>query len=154
MSTTSHTSLSSAAIDELCAAVGGSAVWVPGEKGYDRAVATWNLAVTLRPAVVLEARAARDVAAAVRWAARHKIPVGAHATGHGAVANTDGALLVNTAQLSKVEIDPSAVTASVGAGARLAAVTAAAAPHGLMTLQGPPAQSASAASSPAAVSRS
>ena len=122
-------------VGELRAAV-TSPVWRPGDDGYDGAVATWNAGVRLRPALVLDARTAEDVAAAVRWAARRRMPVGAHATGHGAVANADGALLVNTARLDAVQVNPAARTATVGAGARLAAVTVAAAPHGLAVLQG------------------
>lgn len=135
METCQITSLSARDIDELRAAV-TSAVWLPGEDGYHRAVSTWNVGVQLRPAAVLSAHTAADVVAGVRWAAQHKMPVGAHATGHGAVANADGALLINTSQLNTVEVDAQARTATVGAGARLAALTAAAAPHGLAALQG------------------
>jgi hypothetical protein len=42
-----------------------SPVWLPGSEGYDRAVSTWNAGVQLGPAVVLGARTAADVAAAV-----------------------------------------------------------------------------------------
>jgi FAD binding domain/Berberine and berberine like len=113
-----------------------SPVWRPGDEGYDRAVSTWNAGVQLRPAAVLSARTAADVVAAVGWAALRKVPVGAHATGHGAVANADGALLINTSQLNTVAVDAQARTATVGAGKRMAALTAAVAPHGLATLQG------------------
>src|SRR5580692_9894438 len=85
-------------IDELKEAV-GAPVWRPGEQGYADAVSTWNLGVALKPAAVLVAHTAVDVVAGVRWAARHGVPVGAHATGHGAVANADGALLINTCGL-------------------------------------------------------
>ena len=122
-------------VDDLRAG-GTSPVWLPGDAGYHHAVSTWNAGVQLRPAAVLSAHTAADVMAAVRWAAQRKVPVGAHATGHGAVANADGALLVNTAQLNTVEVDAQARTATVGAGTRLAALTVAAAPHGLATLQG------------------
>jgi FAD/FMN-containing dehydrogenase len=122
-------------VDELRAAV-TSPVWLPDDEGYAREVSTWNLGVKLRPAAVLSARSAADVEEGVRWAAQGKVPVGAHATGHGAVANADGALLVNTSRLNDVDVDGPALTATVGAGARLNELTAAAAAHGLAPLQG------------------
>jgi hypothetical protein len=122
-------------LDQLAAAV-GSPVWRPGDAGYGPAVSTWNVAVRLRPAVVVEARTARDVAAAVRWGARHDLPIGPINTGHGAVANAQGGLLVSTRALDSVEVDPVSRVATVGAGARVGALTAAAAPYGLATVQG------------------
>ena len=112
------------------------AVSVPGEDHYQEEVATWNLAVRLRPALVVGARTADDVVAAVRWAARLGLAVGVNATGHGAVPNADGALLINTRRLSRITIDPGHATATVGAGARMGDVTAAAARYGLAPVQG------------------
>ena len=112
------------------------AVSVPGEDPYQEEVATWNLAVRLRPALVVGARTADDVVAAVRWAARLGLAVGVNATGHGAVPNADGALLINTRRLSRITIDPGHATATVGAGARMGDVTAAAARYGLAPVQG------------------
>ena len=112
------------------------AVSVPGENPYQEEVATWNLAVRLRPALVVGARTTDDVVAAVRWAARLGLAVGVNATGHGAVPNADGALLINTRRLSRITIDPGHATATVGAGARMGDVTAAAARYGLAPVQG------------------
>jgi|tagenome__1003787_1003787.scaffolds.fasta_scaffold20982131_4 FAD/FMN-containing dehydrogenase len=130
-----HSRTTDAHLDQLAAAV-GSLVWRPGDAGYDAAVSTWNVARRLTPAVAVEARDARGVAAAVRWAARHDLAIGAHNTGHGAVANAQGALVVSTRALDSVEVDPRSRIATVGAGARVGALTAAAAPHGLATVQG------------------
>ena len=56
-------------LEALRAAVGGE-VFVPGEAGYNQARQAWNLAVDQRPAVVVEAESAVDVARAIRipWA--------------------------------------------------------------------------------------
>jgi hypothetical protein len=113
-----------------------SPVWLPGSEGYERAVSTWNAGVQLRPAVVLAARTAADVALAVGWAAERGMPVGAHATGHGAVACPGDALLISTSGLDTAEVDAVGRIATAGAGTRLAALTAAAAKAGLATLQG------------------
>ena len=112
------------------------AVRVPGEDRYQEEVATWNLAVRLRPDLVVGARTADDVVTAVRWAARLGLAVGVNATGHGAVPNADGALLINTCRLSRITVDPGHATAIVGAGARMGDVTAAAARYGLEPVQG------------------
>jgi len=130
-----HASSTDGSLDQLAAFL-TSPVWRPGEAGYDAAVSTWNTAVRLRPAVAVEALSARDVAAAVRWGARHNLPIGSHNTGHGAVANAEGGLLVSTRALDAVEVDVGTRVATVGAGARVGALTAAAAPYGLATVQG------------------
>ena len=101
-----------------------------------REVATFNLAVTHRPAVVVGATDAHDVAAAVRWAASHGLSVGVQATGHGAVLPVTDAVLVSTTRMTAVVVDPARRTASVGAGARWEDVLAAAAPHGLSAVCG------------------
>ena len=98
-------------------------------------VATWNVATTHQPAVVVGAACAEDVAAAVRWAVDHEMPVGVQATGHGAHVPVDG-LLVTTSRMNGVHVDPVAREATFGAGARWNEVVAASAPHGLAPLSG------------------
>ncbi len=119
----------------LRSAVSG-AVTVPGQDGYDEEVATWNLAVRLRPAVTVGARTADDVVNTVRWAARLGLAVGVNATGHGPADNADGAVLISTRHLAQITIDPAGATATVAAGARIGDLTAAAAPYGLAPVQG------------------
>jgi hypothetical protein len=53
----------------LRAAIAGE-VFLPGDPGYDQARRAWILAVDERPAVVVEAETAADVAQAVRPLAR------------------------------------------------------------------------------------
>ena len=57
-------------LEALRAAIAGQ-VFVPGQAGYDQARQAWNLAVDQRPAVVVEAGSAADVARAVRFALAH-----------------------------------------------------------------------------------
>lgn len=115
-----------------CAAL----VATPGDPAYTEEVATWNLAVELRPAVVVGAATAEDVVAAVRWATEAGLPVGVLATGHGSAPNAEGALLINTRRMAQVTIDADNATAQVGSGARMRDLTAAAAEHGLAAVQG------------------
>lgn len=122
-------------LDALAAVVLG-----PVYAGQDvRAVeetATYNLAVQHRPAVVVGATCAEDVAAAVSWAVAQGMPVAAQATGHGPVSPVEGGMLISTSRLDTVQIDPERRVAVVGAGVRWAQVNAAAAPHGLAGVSG------------------
>lgn len=79
-----------------------------------------------------------DIAAVVASAARSGLKVMAQNTGHGAapVPSLDDTVLVRTAGLSQVEIDPAALTAWCGAGADWRAVTTAAAEYGLAAQAG------------------
>ncbi|MGN6576214.1 MAG: FAD-binding protein [Nocardioides sp.] len=99
-------------------------------------VATFNLATTHRPAVVVGATCAEDVAAAVCWAVAHDLPVAVQATGHGPVQAVEQALMITTTRMRSVEIDPAARTATVGAGVRWGEVIDAAAPYGLAGVSG------------------
>jgi hypothetical protein len=99
-------------------------------------VATFNLAVVHRPAVVVGAACAEDVVAAVAWAAGHGLPVAVQATGHGAVGPADGAVLITTHRMRSVSIDPARRTARAEAGTRWRDVIDAAAIHGLAPLCG------------------
>lgn len=98
--------------------------------------AGFNLAVAHRPAVVVGATAAADVAAAVQYAAEARVPVAVQATGHGAVRPADGAVFISTARMQGVHVDPQRRTARVQPGVRWRAVIDAAAPYGLAPLSG------------------
>ena len=99
-------------------------------------VATFNLAMTHRPAVVVGATGASDVAAAVTWAVANGLPVAAQATGHGPVRAIENALVITTKRMRSVVVDPYRRTARVGAGARWADVIDTAAPYGLAGVSG------------------
>jgi hypothetical protein len=111
-------------------------VLTPDDPGYADEVDAWNLSVRLRPAVVVGAAGPEDVVRAVRWATERGLAIGVNATGHGAVPNADGALLVTTHRMAAVSIDPILATATVSAGARMRDVTTAAAAYGLAPVQG------------------
>ncbi|MER7504785.1 FAD-binding oxidoreductase [Nonomuraea pusilla] len=125
----------SSALDALRGEVAG-AVLAPGEAGFEEEAAGFNLAVRHRPALIVAASRAEDVAAAVRYARAHGLPVAVQATGHGAVQAADGALLVSTRAMRDVRVDPAGRTATVAAGCAWSDVIAAAAPYGLAPLCG------------------
>ena len=124
-------------IETLKAAIAGR-VFVPGEAGYDQGRRAWNLAVDQRPAIVVEAESAGDVAQAVRYARARRIRIAPQGTGHGAgpLEPLDGAMLLRTTRMRKVHIDPAARTARAEAGAVWQDVTVPAAQHGLAALAG------------------
>jgi FAD binding domain len=124
-------------LEALRTAIAGQ-VFVPGQAGYDQARTAWNLAVDQRPAVVVDARSAADVVAAVRFARANGMRIAPQGTGHGAgpLEPLHGAMLLRTTRMRKVRIDPAARTARAEAGAVWADVTVPAGQHGLAALAG------------------
>ncbi|WP_198153851.1 FAD-binding oxidoreductase [Catenuloplanes japonicus] len=123
-----------AAVAALTATVTGL-VAVPGEDGYEKECATYNPLTPLRPALVIGAASGRDVAAAIRFASAHGLPVAVTTTGHQA-RGADGAVLINLRRLNRVTVDRDALTARIGGGARWADVLAATTPFGLAPVNG------------------
>ncbi|GIF75874.1 FAD-binding oxidoreductase [Asanoa siamensis] len=112
------------------------AVFQPGDEGYASACAGFNVAVQHRPAVVVAAANADDVTEAVRFADDHDLCVVVQATGHGPAAAAHGGLLIDTARMAEVTVDPDTRIARVGAGVRWQQVIDAAAVHGLAAANG------------------
>ena len=100
-----------------------------------RAALPWNLAVAYRPAAVVEAACAEDVAIAMRFAADNGLPVTVQTTGHGAVPGLDGAVVISTARLDDLSISPEG-RARIGAGVRWQRVLDEAQRHGRTALVG------------------
>jgi FAD/FMN-containing dehydrogenase len=111
-------------------------LYTPDDHGYDAARTPWSLHIVQQPALVVMAASADDVSAAVAFATAHALPVAVQATGHGAVVPCDGALLINTAPMQDVRIDPVTRTAHVAAGVKWGPVLEAAQDHGLAPLLG------------------
>jgi FAD binding domain-containing protein len=124
-------------LETLRAAVTGD-VFILGEAGYDQARQAWNLATDERPAVVVMAESAADVMQAVRFARTHGMRIAPQGTGHGAepLEPLQGAMLLRTARMRSVRIDPAARTARADAGAVWQDVTVPAGEHGLAALAG------------------
>ncbi len=111
-------------------------VCVPGDTGFGAEIAAHNLATTHRPDVAVGATSAEDVVGTVRVAREHGYPIHVQNTGHGADAPIVGGVLLSTRRLDQLSIDPTTRIATIGAGARWAAVVAAAAEHGLAPITG------------------
>ena len=124
-------------LSALRATVSG-AVTGPDDERYDEARAAWQLVVDQRPAVVVEAESAEDVAAAVRFARTHGLRVAPQGTGHNAspMGSLEGTLLLKTHRMRGVEVDADDRRARVEAGALWMDVAPVAAEHGLAALAG------------------
>jgi FAD/FMN-containing dehydrogenase len=75
----------------------------------------------IRPLAVLRAANARDVQEAVRWAARHDVPITARSGGHGyaGYASVRGGLVVDLRRLDGISVNRGAGRATIGPGAQL-----------------------------------
>ncbi len=124
-----------AAVNELRPHITGS-VFSPGSDRYDAARRSWDLTVDQYPSVIVVAATVDDIAEAVRFARRVDAPIAVQATGHGSTRPADGAVLIVTAELTAVSVDPVNRTAYVSAGAKWGAVLSAAQVFGLAPLLG------------------
>ena len=114
------------------------AVHLPGDPGFDAARMAWNLAVDQHPAAVAHPADARQTAQVVRAAAAAGLRVAPQTTGHnaGPLGRLDDVVIVRTAAMSSVQVDPARHTARVGGGTVWLPAVAAAAQHGFATLHG------------------
>jgi hypothetical protein len=123
------------ALRGLCA----GRVHLPGDPGYDEARVAWNL-VDQRPAAVAVPRDAAELAEIVRAAVAAGLRVAPQSTGHNAAplvaAGLSDVVLVRTAALDEVTVDPARRVCRVGSGVAWEAAVTAAAAHGLSCLHG------------------
>lgn len=97
----------------------------------------FNTVVRHRPAVVVGAVDASDVANAVRFAAAHNLKIAVLNTGHGPSVPADAeTLMITTRRMREVMVDAEQRRVRVGAGIRFAELVAATASHGLAPLCG------------------
>jgi hypothetical protein len=105
----------------------------PGSDAYARATSPHNSSGTQHPALTASPRSIQGIAEVVRYAAQNRLRVLPQATGHGAAGDvSDDTIIVDTAGLAEVDIDPATRTARAGVGATWATVNAAAQRHGLL----------------------
>ncbi len=121
-------------VDALAAQIGGG-VLDPAHPAYDEARKIWNATVDRRPALIARCADERDVQAALRFAAAHRMLLSVRAGGHHIAGNAiaEGGLVIDLSAMRKVDVDPVRRTARVGAGALLADFDKAAQAHGLAT---------------------
>ena len=108
------------------------------DPGYDEARAVHNGLVDRRPAVIVRARAAGDVVAALALARRNGLEVSVRGGGHNVAgrAVTDGGLMISLADMHDVAVDPERATVTAQGGATWNELNAAAGAHGLAVTGG------------------
>ncbi|MBS1905794.1 MAG: FAD-dependent oxidoreductase [Actinobacteria bacterium] len=113
-------------------------LFLPGDDGWDDARRAWMLRADQRPAAVVVAADEDDVAEVVRSAGRLGLRVAPQGTGHaaGALPGLGDAILLRTARLTGIAVDPVAKTVRVGAGVAWGDVVAEAGRHGLAAISG------------------
>ena len=124
--------MSGAELDDLRRQVAGVVVG-PDGPGYDAARAVWNAMVDRRPSTIVRAADVADVAPTIAFARRHHLDLAVRGGGHNVAGNgsVDGGVVLDLGDLTAVEVDPSARTVRVQAGATLGHLDAATEPHGL-----------------------
>jgi hypothetical protein len=114
-------------------------VATPSDPNWDEARQAWNLAADQRPEAVAFAESADDVARVIRFAAENDLKVAGQGTGHGAfglAGSLGGTILIKTARMRGIEVDPDAQTARVEAGVLVAELSSAAQAHALCAMPG------------------
>jgi FAD/FMN-containing dehydrogenase len=92
-------------------------VVAPDDPDYDRLRKAWNLTVDQHPAVIVVARNAADVAAAVQFARWECLGISVQSTGHGVVRPANDSLLIVTSEMRDIRVDAASQTAWIEAGA-------------------------------------
>lgn len=117
----------------------GVTVLHPGTSGYDEARTLWNGMIDRRPRLILRPRDVGGVAAAVRHAREHDLPIAVKGGGHSAPGHSicgDDGIVIDLGELRAVVVDPVAKRATVQGGALLGDLDRATAPHALVVPAG------------------
>jgi len=132
------TTLSNATlIAELAEQVSGT-VLGPEDAAYDAARAVHNGLIDRKPALIVRCRTTNDVVAAVLFARRVGLEVSIRGGGHNVAgrAVTDGGVMIDLAEMKRIEIDPNAATAKAAGGVIWAELNEAGAQYGLAVTGG------------------
>jgi FAD/FMN-containing dehydrogenase len=107
------------AIAALQAQVRGQVV-SPGDVQYETARRIWNGMIDRCPAAIVRCRGAADVAAALRWANGHGLPVSVRCGGHNVsgIALCEG-LVIDLSLMNDVRVDPDHRRVRASGGATL-----------------------------------
>ena len=110
----------------------------PGSADYEHHRRVWNGAIDRHPIAIARCVDAEDIRAAIRFAARERVPVTVRGGGHNVagLAVRSGALMLDLGAMNHVEVDSHARIARVEGGALWGDVDAATQPHGLATTGG------------------
>jgi FAD/FMN-containing dehydrogenase len=119
-------------IDQFRSSVRGPVI-VPGSSAYEGARRVWNGMIDKRPAVIVRADRAADVAPTIAYARASGLPLAIRGRGHNVAGNgtVEGGIVLDMSSLAAVDVNPDARTVRVEAGATLGDIDRATEPHGL-----------------------
>ena len=111
---------------------------LPGDPDYETRRHVWNGAIDRCPLAIARCVDAEDVAAAVKFAARERVPMTVRGGGHNVagLAVRDDALMLDLGAMNRVEVDAPSRIVRVEGGALWRDVDAATQPYGLATTGG------------------
>jgi FAD/FMN-containing dehydrogenase len=131
------TTLDNQLLDELEDRVSGS-VLAPEHAEYDAARVVHNGLIDRRPALIVRARRAEDVVAALAFARSGGFEVSVRGGGHNVAgrAVTDSGVMIDLAEMKHITVDPVRSTATAQGGVTWNELNEAAAVHGLAVTGG------------------
>jgi FAD/FMN-containing dehydrogenase len=131
------TTLDNHLLDQLEGRVTGS-VLAPGHPDYDAARAVHNGLVDRKPALIVRARSAQDVVAALDFARSGGFEVSVRGGGHNVAgrAVTDGGVMIDLAEMKNITVASEQRTATAQGGVTWNELNEAAAGHGLAVTGG------------------
>jgi FAD/FMN-containing dehydrogenase len=129
--------MASATTDRLRDQVRGEVI-TAGDTLYDEARAVYNAMIDRRPQAVVRCLSADDVAAAVRFAREHDLPVAVRGGGHSVpgFGTCDDGVVVDLSGMRAVTVDPAGSTARAEGGATWGDFNDATHAYGLATTGG------------------
>ena len=110
----------------------------PSDANYEEARAVYNAMIDKRPGLIARCTDPDDVAAVVRFARDHGLPLAIRGGGHNGpgLGTCDDGVVIDLSPLKSVDVDPDARTVRVGGGCVWGEVDAATGEHGLATPSG------------------
>ena len=107
----------------------------PDDADYPAARSVWNGMIDRYPSLIVRPTSPGEVAAAIRLAREHDLPVAVRGGGHNVagLGVCDTGVVIDLTDLATVVVDPAARTIRAGGGCTWGALDAAAAVHGLAT---------------------
>ncbi|MGH9817424.1 MAG: FAD-binding oxidoreductase [Candidatus Acidiferrales bacterium] len=110
----------------------------PADTGYDEARRIFNAMIDRHPALIVRCAHTDDVAAAVRFAREHSLPVSVKGAGHNVAGNAvcDHGVMIDCSGMKRIEVDTANRIAKAQPGPTLGEFDKATTAQGLFTTMG------------------